>query len=161
MNNLPVSPVLPGMCTDSQDGRPAGPGRPEDGPKNAPGGRPRRWRPRRRRRGELSRPPPGTNAAADQAAAVPAAPGEAVAVATQLAIGLLTASLDSPELEGWAVEALTPHDADGLGNFMAGLHVVAQQLLHELYEATGEQPEDTLRRLAILAEHWRGTLSAG
>jgi hypothetical protein len=154
------------MCTDSHDRSPAGPGRPddgtkpEDGMKNVKGGRLRRWRPRRHR-GGLSGRAPGTDAAGDQAAAAPAAPGEAVAAAVQLAIGLLTASLDSPELEGWAVEALTPHDADGLGNFMAGLHVVSQRLLHELYEATGEQPEDTLRRLAILAEHWRGTLSAG
>ena len=38
----------------------------------------------------------------------------------QLAIGLLTAGLDSPELESWAAEALMPHDIDGLGNFMAG-----------------------------------------
>jgi hypothetical protein len=84
-----------------------------------------------------------------------------MAAAMQLAIALLTAGLDSPELEAWAADTLTPRDADGLGNFMAGLHVVSQRLLHELYEATGEQPEDTLRRLAILAEHWRGTLSAG
>jgi hypothetical protein len=149
------------MGTDSHDGRPAGPGRPEDGMKNVTGGRLRRWRPRRRGGGGLSRRPPGTDMAGDQAAAVPAAPGEAVAAAVQLAIGLLTASLDSPELEGWAVEALTPHDADGLGNFMAGLHVVSQRLLHELCEATGEQPEAILQRLAILAEHWRGTPSAG
>jgi hypothetical protein len=149
------------MCTDSHDGRPAGPGKPEDGMKNATGGRLRRWRPRRRRGGELSGRAPGTDLAGDQAAAVPASPGEAVAAAVQLAIGLLTASLDSPELEGWAVEALTPHDADGLGNFMAGLHVVSRRLLHELHEATGEQPEATLQRLAILAEHWRGTPSAG
>jgi hypothetical protein len=79
----------------------------------------------------------------------------------QLAIGLLTAGLDSPELEAWAVTALTPHDADGLGNFMAGLHVVSELLLHELHEATGEPPEATLQRLAILAEHRRGTPSAG
>jgi hypothetical protein len=79
----------------------------------------------------------------------------------QLAIGLLTASLDSPELEAWAVEALTPHDADGLGNFMAGLHVVSELLLHELHETTGEPPAATLQRLAILAEHRRGTPSAG
>jgi hypothetical protein len=151
--------------------------------KNVTGGRLRRWRPRRRRGGELSGRAPGTDtagrqaaagdqagdqaaaedqaAAGDRAAAVQASPGEAVAAAVQLAIGLLTASLDSPELEGWAVEALTPHDADGLGNFMAGLHVVSQRLLLELYEATGEQPQDTLQRLAILAEHWRGTPSAG
>jgi hypothetical protein len=57
----------------------------------------------------------------------------------QLAIGLLTASLDSPELEALAVETLTPHDAGDLGNFMAGLHVVSE-LLHELHEATGEPP---------------------
>jgi hypothetical protein len=155
------------MCTDSHDGSPAGPGRPndgmkpEDGMKNVKDGRLRRWRPRRHRGGGLSGRAPGTDAAGDQAADGPASPGEAAAAAVQLAVGLLTASLDSPELEGWAVEALTPHDADGLGNFMAGLHVVSQRLLHELYEATGEQPEDTLRRLAILAEHWRGTLSAG
>ena len=129
--------------------------------KNVTGGRLRRWRPRRRRGGGLSGRPPGTDMAGGQAAAVQASPGEAVAVAVQLAIGLLTAGLDSPELEGWAVEALTPHDADGLGNFMAGLHVVSQRLLLELFEATGEQPQDTLQRLAILAEHWRGTPSAG
>ncbi len=128
--------------------------------KNATGGRLRRWRPRRRRGGGLGRRAGGTGMAGGEAAVVPAAPGEAVAVATQLAIGLLTASLDSPELEGWAVEALTPHDADGLGNLMAGLHMVSQRLLHELHEATGEQPEATLQRLAILAERWRGTPSA-
>jgi hypothetical protein len=75
----------------------------------------------------------------------------------QLAIGLLTAGLDLPELKAWAVTALTPHDADGLGNFMAGLHVVSELLLHELHKATGEPPEATLQRPAILAEHRRGT----
>ena len=65
------------------------------------------------------------------------------------------------EGQAWAVEALTPHDADGLGNFMAGLHVVSELLLHELHEATGEPPEATLQRLAILAEHRRGTPSVG
>jgi hypothetical protein len=149
------------MCSDSEDGRPAGPARPEDSMKNATGGRLRRWRPRRRGGGGLSRRAPGTDMAGDQAAAAQPSPGEAVAAAVQLAIGLLTAGLDSPELEGWAVETLTPHDADGLGNFMAGLHVVSQRLLYELHEATGEQPEAILQRLAILAEHWRGTLSAG
>ena len=94
-------------------------------------------------------------------AAVQTAPGETVAAATQLAIALLTASLDSPALESWAVEALTPHDADGMANFMAGLHVVSELLLRELCEATGEPPEATLQRLAFLAERWRGTSSAG
>jgi hypothetical protein len=129
--------------------------------RNAASARLRRWRPRRRRNRELSRRPPVTDLARGQPAAVQAAPGEALAAATQLAIGLLTAGLDSPELEVWAVEALTPHDADGLGNFMAGLHVVSQLLLHELHEATGEQPQASLQRLAIMAEHWRGTPSAG
>jgi hypothetical protein len=105
--------------------------------------------------------PTAAEPAVDEPAAVQTAPGEAVAAAMQLAIGLLTASLDSPALESWAVEALTPHDADGMGNFMAGLHVVSELLLHELCEATGEPPEATLQRLAFLAERWRGTSSAG
>lgn len=93
-------------------------------------------------------------------AALEAAPGETVAAAMQLAIGLLTAGLDSPELEAWAVEALSPHDADGMGSFMAGLHLVSEVLLHELGEATGEAPEATMQRLAFLAEQWRGPSAA-
>jgi len=57
----------------------------------------------------------------------------------QLAIGLLTASLDSPELEAWAVQALIPEDPAARGDFIAGLHVVSQLLLlllHELGDAT-------------------------
>jgi hypothetical protein len=95
-----------------------------------------------------------------ESAGVEAVPGETVAAAMQLAIGLLTASLDSPELEAWAVEALTPHDADGMGNFMAGLHVLSELLLHELGEATGEPPEATMQRLSFLAEQWRGPSAA-
>ena len=90
-----------------------------------------------------------------------AAPGETVAAAMQLAIALLTAGLDSPELEAWAADALTPRDADGLADFMAGLHMVCVLLLDELHEATGEPPAAVLQRLAILAEHRRGTPSAG
>ena len=89
------------------------------------------------------------------------APGEVIANAMELAIGLLTASEDSPELEAWAVAALTPIDADGLGDFMAGLHVVSELLLRELHEATGESPGAILQRLAIQAEHRRGTPSSG
>jgi hypothetical protein len=89
------------------------------------------------------------------------AAGETVAAAMQLAIGLLTASLDSPELEAQALATLMPHDPDGLGDFIAGLHVVSELLIHELYEATGERPEAILQRLAIMAEHRRGTPSAG
>ena len=79
----------------------------------------------------------------------------------QLAIGLLTASLDSPELEAWAVQALIPEDRADLGDFIAGLHVVSQLLLHELGDATGQPPAATLQRLAFLAEARRGTPSAG
>jgi hypothetical protein len=119
-----------------------------------------RWRPRRRDRGNARRAP-GTGTARDETAPSESAPGDTVAAAMQLAIGLLTASLDSPELEAWALAALTPDDADGLGNFMAGLHLVSELLLRELHEATGEPLEATLQRLAILAEHRRGTPSAG
>jgi hypothetical protein len=84
-----------------------------------------------------------------------------MAAAVQLAIALLTASLDSPELEAWAADALIPRNADGLGDFMAGLHVVSVLLLDELHETTGEPPAAVLQRMAILAEHQRGTPSAG
>jgi hypothetical protein len=66
----------------------------------------------------------------------------------QLAIALLAAGLDSPELESWAADALIPLDADGLADFMAGLHVVSVLLLNELYEATGEPP-------AAILQGWR------
>ena len=87
----------------------------------------------------------------------PATSGEIVAGAIQLAVAFLTAGLDSPELEAWAAAAFTPHDADGLGNFMAGLHVVSELLLRELHEVTGQPPEAALQKLAIMAEHRRGT----
>lgn len=99
---------------------------------------------------------PGETVAAE-AMAAEAAPGEAMAAAMQLAIALLTAGLDSPELEAWAAEALTPVDADGLGDFMAGLHVISVLLLNELHEVTGEPSAAILQRLAILAERRRGT----
>jgi hypothetical protein len=183
MNNIPASLVLPGMRIHRQNGLPSMPtgrqGHPTDTPAR------RRWWPRSRRDRGNARPGPGTAAVRGQTAAVqimvgeitlgepaagepaggePAAVrpagGENVAAAMQLAIGLLTASLDSPALASWAVEALTPHDADGMANFMAGLHVVSDLLLHELCEATGEPPEATLQRLAYLAERLRGTSSA-
>lgn len=98
---------------------------------------------------------PGETVAAE-AMAAEAAPGEAMAAAMQLAIALLTAGLDSPELEAWAADALTPVDADGLGDFMAGLHVISVLLLNELHEVTGEPSAAILQRLAILAERRRG-----
>ena len=90
-----------------------------------------------------------------------AAPGETVAAAMQLAIALLTAGLDSPELEAWAADELTPADADGLADFMAGLHVISVLLLNELHEATGEPSATILQRLAMRAERRRGTPYAG
>jgi hypothetical protein len=84
-----------------------------------------------------------------------------MAGAMQLAIGLLTAGLDSPELEAWAVWALIPDDPTALGDLIAGMHTISQLLLHELHEATGQPPEATLQRLAILAETRPGTPSGG
>jgi hypothetical protein len=89
-----------------------------------------------------------------------AAAGESVAAAMQAAIALITASMDSPELEAWALPVLIPHDADGLGDLMAGLHVISELVIHELHDATGEPPQAILQRLAILAEHRRGMPSA-
>jgi hypothetical protein len=92
---------------------------------------------------------------------VPAPPGEIVAAAIQLAIAFLTAGLDSPELEAWAADALAPPGAEGLGDLLAGLHVISVLLLHELQEATQEPPSAILQRLALQAEYRRGKPSAG
>jgi hypothetical protein len=141
-----------------------------------------RWRARHRRdRGNVRQVPesaagvnrtarvqaaPGETVAAETVAAEPmaakpmaveAAPGETMAAAMQLAIALLTAGLDSPELEAWAADALAPVDADGLADFMAGLHVISVLLLNELHEVTGEPSAAILQSLAILAERRRGT----
>jgi hypothetical protein len=118
--------------------------------RNTQGGR-RCWRPRRRRdRGPASRTPAaGTDG------------GQTAAGAMQLAIGLLTASLDSPELEAWAVWTLLPEDPAALGDLIAGLNVISGLLLHELQNATGQPPAATLQRLAILAETRPGTPSGG
>jgi hypothetical protein len=116
---------------------------------NPPGGRRHGWWPRRRRNHWPARRAPGAFTDGGQTTG-----------AVQLAIGLLTSSLDSPQLQAWAVEALIPQDAGGLGEFTAGLHVVSQMLLHELQEVTGQPAAATLQRLAILAETGRGTPSA-
>ena len=104
------------------------------------------WRRYNRRR--RSAPEPG------------AACSQTTAEAIQLAIGLLTASLDSPDLQAQAMDALIP-DPAALGDFLAGLHVVCQLLLHQLHEATGQPPAAFLRRLAIAAEISRDTPSGG
>lgn len=166
------------MRIHRQNGLPGPPAERADHTTDAPARR-LRWRPRRRRDGGNARQAPGSDAVGDQTAVgnqtarvqagpggdqtarVQAASGEALATAMQLAIALLTAGLDSPELEAWAADELTPIDADGLGDFMAGLHVISVVLLSELHEATGEPPTAILQRLAILAERRRGTPSAG
>ena len=174
MNTLRVSPVMPGMKFHRQNGLPDAPAGQQDHT-TATRVRRRGWRPRRRRDREDVRQGPDTGVARDQTApthAVPAdtvgasataggtIPDDMVAVAMQLAIGLLTASLDSAELQAWAVEALAPSDVDGLCDVMSGLHMVCELVLHELHEATGEPPSATLQRLAMLAEHRRGTPSS-
>ena len=119
--------------------------------RKAPGERRRRWCPRHGRHCGAARRPP---AAATEASLTAAG-------SVQLAIGLLTASLDSPELLTWAVETLVPANPAALGDFLAGLHVVSELLLHELLEAPGQPPEATLQRLAILAETRPGAPPAG
>jgi hypothetical protein len=90
-----------------------------------------------------------------------AAAADKVASALQLAIGLLTASLDSAELEAYALPVLMPSDADGLADLIAGLHLISELVIRELHEATGEPSAEMLQRLAILAEHLRGMPSIG
>jgi hypothetical protein len=124
--------------------------------KNSPGRWLRGWRGRRGRGHASARHSAKPGIALGQTAA-----GESVAAAMQATIGLLTASLDSPELLAWALPALVPQDADGLGDLMAGLHLISELLIHELHAATGEPPQAILQRLAILAEHRRGMPSAG
>jgi hypothetical protein len=125
----------------------------------------RRWPRRGPERGDARRAPEsgtgGDQAAPARARPVRGTPGETMAAAMQLAIALLTAGQDSPELEAWAADTLIPLDADGLGDFMAGLHVISVVLLSELHEATGEPPAAILQRLAIQAERRRGTPSDG
>jgi hypothetical protein len=101
-----------------------------------PGGR--RWRPRTRKIPAPARPP----APASEDGLTPAG-------AMQLAIGLLTASLDSPELEAWAAWALMPEDPEALADVIAGIHLVNLLLLQQLHEATGQPPSTTLQKLAI------------
>ena len=119
----------------------------------------RRWR-RRHRDRENAEPAPGPANGVDHTERVPAVPSDPLD-AMQLAIAMLTASLDSPKLEAWAADTLIPVDADGLGDFVAGVHVTAVLLLNELHEATGEPPAAVLQRLAIMAERRRATPSAG
>ena len=105
---------------------------------NTPGRR--RWRPRTRKIPEPARP---RESAGDD--------GLTAASAMQLAIGLLTASLDSPELEEWAAWFLVPEEPEALARVVAGLHLVSLLLLRQLQEATGQPPASTLQKLAIAA----------
>ena len=89
------------------------------------------------------------------------AAADTVASAMQRAIGLLTASLDSADLEARALPLLMPSEADGMADLIAGLHLISRLVIRELCEATGEPSEVTLQRLAIMAEHLRGMPSIG
>jgi hypothetical protein len=115
--------------------------------KHAPGERRRWWSRPHRDRGPAGRAPVTASEIGP-----PTAAG-----AMQLAISLLTASLDSPELQAWAAWALIPEDPAALGDLLAGLHIVAQLLLRELHQATGQPPAAALQRLAILAATGTGT----
>jgi hypothetical protein len=132
----------------------------EDHTTDAPARRPR-WRPRRRRYRGDAEPLPGPDTGPDQTARVQAVTGETLATAMQSAIALITAGLDSPELEAWAADLLAPDDAIGLGDFMGGLHALCLLLLNEVQEATGEPSAVVLQRLALMAEGRRGTPSGG
>jgi hypothetical protein len=119
--------------------------------RNAPGERRRRWSLRHGRHSGAARRPPR--------AAI--STGQTAVGAVQLAIGLLTASLDSPELLAWAAGTLAAEDPAALGDLLAGLHVLSELLLHALHEATGQPPAATLQRLAILAETRPGASPSG
>lgn len=110
-------------------------------------GRRPRWWPRRRKHCPAAR----------RSAQACTGDGLTMADAIQAAVGLLTAGLDSPGLQAWAVSALMPEDEAAIGDLFAGLHIVAQFLLQELHAETGQPPEATLRRLALLAEARRDT----
>jgi hypothetical protein len=100
----------------------------------------RRWRPRKRK---IPEPAPPPEPAGED--------GPTAAGAVQVAVALLTASLDSPELEEWAAWALIPEDPEALAGAIAGLHLVNLLLLHQLHDATGQPPSTTLQKLAISA----------
>ena len=100
----------------------------------------RRWRPRKRK---IPEPAPPPEPVGDD--------GPNAAGAVQVAVALLTASLDSPELEEWAAWALIPEEPEALADAIAGLHLVNLLLLHQLHEATGQPPAATLQKLAISA----------
>jgi hypothetical protein len=117
--------------------------------RNAPGERRRRWCPRHGRHCAARRPPAANYA------------GQTAAGAVQLAIGLLTATLDSPELLAWAAGTLVAEDPAAIGDLLAGMHVLSELLLYELDEATGQPPAATLQRLAILAEIRPGASPSG
>jgi hypothetical protein len=124
MNTLLASPVMPDMRFHRQNGLPDAPAGQQDHTTGTPVRR-RCWRPHRRRDREDARQGPDTGVARDRTAPTHAVladtvpvdtvdasatsggtiPGDMVAAAMQLAIGLLTASLDSAELQAWAIEA--------------------------------------------------------
>jgi hypothetical protein len=117
--------------------------------------------PRRRRRwaNRLQIPNGRTQDDCPAAGGPPAPNRETEAVSAegiQRAIGVLSAGLDSTELQVWAMDELIPRDSDGLSDFLAALYVMDRVLLGELCEATGEPREEILQRLALRVENGRG-----
>ena len=145
MNDPQPASVLRDMGAHIHNRKPGTPDGQKDDMRKTPAGR--RWRPRRHKNCGPGRSTPGARADDIQI----------MAGAMQLAIGLLTAGIDSPELEEWAVDALIPDDSAGMGDLLAGSYVVSQLLLQELQDATGQPPAATLQKLAVLAENLRGT----
>jgi hypothetical protein len=75
----------------------------------------------------------------------------------------IAAAQSHPAVQPVRFRCGTPPCADGRQRPVGQecLHMVSVLLLDELHEATGEPSAAVLQRLAILAEHRRGTPSAG
>ncbi len=88
----------------------------------------------------------------------PEAPRSEVVTASGLrcVIGVLSAGLDSSELQNWAMDTLIPRDSEGLSDFLAALYVMARVLLGEVRDATGQPREEILQRLALTVENGHG-----
>jgi hypothetical protein len=99
---------------------------------------------------------------AEQAALDPPPPPETprsdvvTAAGLRCVIGVLSAGLDSSELQNWAMDTLIPRDSEGLSDFLAALYVMARVLLGEVRDATGQPREEILQRLALTVENGRG-----
>src|SRR5258706_15802576 len=111
-------------------------------------GEPRRARRRRGKRRAARRP---------RAAATGS---QTTAEAVQLAVGLLTASLDSPPLQAQAMEMLIP-DPAALSDLLAGCTSSPSCCCISCTRPPDSPPAATLQRLAILTETSRDPPSTG